>query len=257
MPPPVPFEPIAVALREAIIEHFAARGEDLDDDAGRKTVDTNSSLAAARADMLATAYLARSGHSTLEDLQVADLGCGFGALALALAARGAFVTAMDPNKRRMKLGARLAGEFGLDVRFKQGRLQDPDLETDAFDLVVVNNALCYVVDRADRRAALASVHRVVVPGGWAVLRDPNRAHPRDVFTGLPLVHRVPPRMTNALVGAFGVSRSQVRLTTPRTALAALRRAGFERVRFDGAGGPATSLDRLAGYHHISGRKPER
>jgi 2-polyprenyl-3-methyl-5-hydroxy-6-metoxy-1,4-benzoquinol methylase len=246
--------PLVAALRTSIAAHFEQRGEDLDTDSGRKTLDTNSTLAPGRADMLVEAFLARSGHSTLDGLTIADLGCGFGSIALMLAARGASVVALDPNKRRMKVGAAVAEEFGLDVRFRRATLQEPGLEAETVDLVVINNALCYLLGSADRRTALRHAHSSLRPGGWIVVRDPNRAHPRDVFTGIPLVHRAPPRVTNGVLGVFGVKRSEVRLTTPRQAVRALRRAGFVDARFDGAGGPGGRLDRFAGYHHTSARR---
>lgn len=249
------FAPIVPALRQAIAAHFEERGEDMDTEAGRKTLDTNSTLAAGRADMLVEAFFARSGHSTLEGLRVADLGCGFGAISLALASRGASVVAIDPNKRRMRVGAALGEQFGFEIAFRRATLEEPGIEPGSVDLVVVNNALCYVMRRADRRTALRSALAILKPGGWIVLRDPNRSHPRDVFTRVPLVHFAPPRVANAVLRAVGKHRSEVRLTTPGQAVRALRRAGFVDARFDGAGGPASALDRVAGYHHTSARRP--
>lgn len=251
----IPFEPIVSALRGEIVEHFAERGQDIDDEAGRQTLDTNSTLAAGRADMLVTPFLARSGHSDLDGLRVADLGCGFGSISLALAARRAEVVGVDPNVERMRVGARLASRFGLSASFHRGTLQQPGLEASAFDLVVVNNAFCYVIPREQRREALANVATALTPGGWVVLRDPNRAHPRDVFTGLPLVHRLPPAASARLLGLARIHRSHVRVTTPRAARHELRRAGFANVRFDGAGSRRRWIDRLAGHHHTSGQKP--
>jgi SAM-dependent methyltransferase len=251
----IPFEPIVPALRAAIVEFFAEREQDLDDDSGRRTLDTNSTLAARRADMLIAPFLARSGHSRLDGLRIADLGCGFGSISLALAARRASVVGVDPNVERTRVGAELASRFGLRAAFQAGTLQEPGLAPGSFDLVVVNNAFCYVIDRDARAQALASVLDALAPGGWLVLRDPNRAHPRDVFTGLPLVHRLPPRAAASLLERAGVHRSRVRVTTPRAARRELRRAGFARVRYDGAGGRRRWIDRLAGHHHISGQRP--
>jgi SAM-dependent methyltransferase len=251
----IPFEPIVPALRAEIVEFFAARKQSLDDDSGRRTLDTNSTLAARRADMLISPFLARSGHSRLEGLRLADLGCGFGSISLALAARKARVVGVDPNVERMRVGAELASRFGLPAAFHAGTLEEPGLPPASFDLVVVNNAFCYVVDRDARARALESILAALAPGGWLIMRDPNRAHPRDVFTGLPLVHRLPPRAADSLLSRIGIHRSRVRVTTPRAARRELRRAGFERVRYDGAGSRPRWLDRLAGHHHISGQRP--
>jgi SAM-dependent methyltransferase len=251
----VAFTPVSRALRAAIIEHFEARGEDLDNDKGLRTLDTNSSLAPHRADLLVHTFLARSGHSTLENVRIADFGCGFGSLALVLAARGAQVIGIDPNAERMHVGASIARDFGLDARFFPGTFADADLGPESIDLALVNNSLCYVVSRSDRLTALRGIHETLVPGGWAVLRNPSQSHPKDPFTGWPLVHRLPPRVCNRVLAVGGVHRSDVRLTTPRAALRELRRTRFIDVRFDGSGGPRRARDRLAGYHHVSGRKP--
>jgi 2-polyprenyl-3-methyl-5-hydroxy-6-metoxy-1,4-benzoquinol methylase len=254
MPAQVPFEPIVASLRTEVIGHFAARGETIDTPSGRVTLDTNSTLASARAEMLVSPYLARSGHSTLEGLRVADVGCGFGSISLALAARGASVVGVDPNVDRLGIGARVAAQFGLDASFQEGTLEATGLAAGSFDLIVVNNAFCYVVDRSARRIALKLAHATLVPGGWLVLRDPNRAHPRDVFTRLPLIQRLPPSWADPVVGLMGVHRSRVRVTTPRAARRELRRAGFQRVRFDGSGARSRWVDRIAGHHHTSGQR---
>jgi SAM-dependent methyltransferase len=255
MPPAVPFEPIVSALRAEIVEHFAVRNHDIDDDTGRRTLDTNSSLAPQRADMLVAPYLARSGYWDLEGLRVADLGCGFGSIALALAARRASVIGVDPNVERMQVGARIASRFGLSASFQPGTLQEPGIAAGYFDLVIVNNAFCYVVEPTARRVALEALRDALAGGGWLVIRDPNRAHPRDVFTGLPLVQLLPPTAAGNLLERVGIHRSRVRVTTPRALCRELRLAGFENVRFDGSGARRRLVDRFAGHHHTSGQKP--
>ena len=60
-----------------------------------------------------------------------------------------------------------------------------------FDLVVVNNSLCYVLDREARQAALR-LAGALSPGGWLVMRNPNRLFPLDQFTGIPLLGLLPP-----------------------------------------------------------------
>ena len=68
------------------------------------------------------------------------------------------------------------------------------------------------------------------PGAWLAVRNPNRLHPRDQFTGLPLLPLLTPALAQRVGGAQG-HRSQVRLTSPPGAMWELRRAGFTHVRF--------------------------
>lgn len=251
----VEIEPVLRAMRTRILEHFAEEGTDMDTTEGRSTLDTNSTLAPRRADLLVHTFLARSGHRSIEGITVADLGCGFGSLAVVLAARGARVVAIDPNIARARVGEAVARDFGLDARFFPGTLQETNLEPSSVELAIVNNALCYIVGRAERRQAMRGVFDVLVPGGWVVLRNPSRAALRDPFTGLPLIHQVPPAVARRVLRVARRHRSDVRLTTPRGAQRELRRARFADVRYDGAGGPRRPIDRLAGYQHVSGRKP--
>ena len=53
--------------------------------------------------------------------------------------------------------------------------------------------------RSERMRALRHTLRVLVPGGWLVTRNPSRMAPLDPFTGLPLVHQVPPALAARLL----------------------------------------------------------
>jgi SAM-dependent methyltransferase len=243
---------VSRALRDGIIEHYRALGENIDTPAGRRTLDTNTVLAAQRGALVLRLLARRGGPADVGGLSIADLGCGFGSLSLYLALAGADVTGVDPNIERATVSAAVAGRLGLPASFQRGWIEDLALEDAAFDLVVLNNSLCYVVDRTDRRAALAHTLRIMRPGAWAVLRNPARMAPLDPFTNLPLVHQLPPRLSRRLLRRRSPPRSNVRLLTGGGASRELRRAGFVGVRHEVIDQPWWHPPR---YQHHTARKP--
>jgi 2-polyprenyl-3-methyl-5-hydroxy-6-metoxy-1,4-benzoquinol methylase len=136
---------MARALRDQVIDHYERTGVRLDTPAGRRTLDTNSTLAADRGRLLLR-LLAESGGGTVAGKRVLDLGAGFGALSVYMAHLGAEVVAVDPQADRIQVGVAVARRHGLPVNAiaaKASRLPLPDA---AFHVAVVNNAMCYVVD---------------------------------------------------------------------------------------------------------------
>jgi SAM-dependent methyltransferase len=248
------FAPICRCLRDEIIEHYRDRGEAIDDAAGLRTLDTNSTLVPQRARLLIELFSLRSGRDSVEGLEVADLGCGFGAISLYLACLGARVTGIDPNEERFQVGARVAAKFGLEASYRRGWIEEMPLADASFDLIVLNNSLCYLSDRSDRRRALVHTLRICRPGARLVMRNPSRSSPLDPFTGLPLVHQVPTLLSRPVLRLTprGRTRSKVRLVSAATARRELRRAGFVEVRSE-RGVPGRWPPR---YQHLTGRRPE-
>jgi 2-polyprenyl-3-methyl-5-hydroxy-6-metoxy-1,4-benzoquinol methylase len=224
------FEPVAESLRDALGASYANGREPIAATALQATLDTNSVLVERRGAPLLDVLFRELGVASLAGVELLDVGCGYGALALYFAFHGASVTAIDPHEHRIAIGQEIADRHGLAARFERAhaqRLEGPD---GAFDVAVQNNSLCYIVPRADRDAALRHVHRVLRPGGVLLVRDPNRWHPRDQFTRLPLVQLLPPRQARAVAERAGRTRSNVRVVSPVAARRELRRAGFGRVR---------------------------
>lgn len=240
-------EPLASGVRDHLGKHLP----DLPAHSVDVTVRTNSSLVERRGVLLLKLLYEREIRS-VRGLDLLDIGCGFGALSLFFASRGARVTAVDSNGPRMDVGREIAVEHGLAVRFVRQRMQALDaLPESSFDLAVVNNALCYLIDPADRDSALREVHRVLRPGGTLIVRDPNRWHPVDPFTKVPALHLLPPRGAQAVGARLAGSRSLTRLTSAHRARRDLRRAGFESSHHVAyAQGVGRALEPFARYHHV-------
>jgi SAM-dependent methyltransferase len=239
-------------------DYFRERDEVVPGKERRRTIETNSSLAEQRARPLLALFYERSGRRSLEGLRIADLGCGFGALTVYFAALGADVTGVDPIGSRLNVGRAIARRFELPAQFVRAYMQEVALPAGLFDLAVQNNSLCYVVDRGERATILRKTLHMLRPGGWVVIRNPNRLHPRDQFTGLPLLHLLPPRQATRVSATLGTDRSMVRVVTPGAAERELEVAGFSSVassRSPGSRWPA-SVTRFARYQLVSGQRPD-
>jgi 2-polyprenyl-3-methyl-5-hydroxy-6-metoxy-1,4-benzoquinol methylase len=249
------FVPVTDSLRDELTRFYADH-QPLSP-ADLTTIETNSTHVPRRGGPMAELVRAKLGHKSLVGLEVLDVGCGFGALSLFFAADGARVRGLDPHDERFVVGQAVADRHGLPVRFDPGYIEDVAYPDASFDVVVMNNSLCYIVDRGDRAAALRQALRVLRPGGVVALRNPNRLYPLDQFTRLPLIQMLPPRAAEAIGERLRGHRSKVRLTTPAGARRELERIGFVEVESHGfVSRPATALlSSFARYHHQVARRP--
>lgn len=112
------------------------------------------------------------GHLLLRILPpvvVADLGAGEGLLSELLARRCKKVIAVDNSEKIVEFGAAKAKKNGLkNLEFRQGDLQNPPIEPNSVDLVILSQALHHAEIPA---AALRSAYKILKPGGQILLLD--------------------------------------------------------------------------------------
>ena len=99
-------------------------------------------------------------------LQAADIGCGPGAYHPLLHAAGCRVLALDASLGMMAETQRQAQHARLDVHAIQAHAEALPLRSASLDRALANHMLYHVSDQA---AALAEMHRVLKPGGVALL----------------------------------------------------------------------------------------
>jgi len=106
------------------------------------------------------------GH-LLAPLEVADLGCGDGALTREIARWARHVTAVEPDAGALER-ARTAGAGAANVTWCPGRLDALPLDDGSFDVALLSQVLHGV---SDPRAVLREAVRVTRPGGRVLVLD--------------------------------------------------------------------------------------
>jgi len=257
--PPVanPFDAVASTLREEVLAHCERNGIDLEGRAGWNTLETNSGFTERRGAPLMKMALERLKAPSLAGLRVLDVGCGFGALSVFFAFNGATVTGIDVNAGRLEVGRRTAERHGLDIELETQSMVDQALPDGSFDIAVMNNSLCYLAERELQLRALRAARAALTPGGVLVTRNPNRLHPIDQFTGVPLLNLLSPHKAVKVAARLGRRRSLCRLVSPRRARRELRESGFAGVvhhRNRPGWPPRPKL--LTRYSHFTALRPE-
>src|SRR5208282_1889493 len=105
----------------------------------------------------------------LPPLTVADLGSGEGLLSELLARRAKKVIAVDNSEKIVAFGAAKAKKNGLkNLEFRLGNLQEPPIEANSVDLVVLSQALHHAEIPAD---AIAAAYKILKSGGQILILD--------------------------------------------------------------------------------------
>src|SRR5258706_401701 len=105
----------------------------------------------------------------LPPLVVADLGAGEGLLSELLARRCKKVIAVDNSEKIVAFGAAKAKKNNLkNLEFRRGDLQNPPIEPESVDLVILSQALHHAEDPA---ATLVSAAKLLKPHGQILLLD--------------------------------------------------------------------------------------
>jgi len=105
----------------------------------------------------------------LPPLTVADLGSGEGLLSELLARRCKKVIAVDNSEKMVEFGARKAKKNGLkNLEFRRGDLQNPPIDPNSVDLVILSQALHHAEKPSE---AIKAAHRILLPGGQLLILD--------------------------------------------------------------------------------------
>src|SRR5271165_6217781 len=105
----------------------------------------------------------------LPPLVVADLGAGEGLLSELLARRAKRVIAVDNSEKIVAFGAAKAKKNGLkNLEFRLGNLQNPPIDANSVDLVILSQALHHAEIPAD---AIAAAHKILRSGGQILILD--------------------------------------------------------------------------------------
>lgn len=105
----------------------------------------------------------------LPPLVIADLGAGEGLLSELLARQAKKVIAVDNSERMVAYGASKAKKNKLkNLEFRLGDLEDPPIQPDSVDLVVLSQALHHA---AEPKTCVASSYKILRPGGQIMILD--------------------------------------------------------------------------------------
>lgn len=111
------------------------------------------------------------GHAVL------DLGCGTGTLALLAhqACPGATVSGVDIDPRILAIARRKIERAGAAIALHEASATDPPLPPASFDRIL-SSLMLHHLTTAQKREALAAVHRLLRPGGELHIADFGKPH---------------------------------------------------------------------------------
>jgi ubiquinone/menaquinone biosynthesis C-methylase UbiE/DNA-binding transcriptional ArsR family regulator len=105
----------------------------------------------------------------LPPLVIADLGAGEGLLSELLARRAKKVIAVDNSERMVAYGANKAKRNKLkNLEFRLGDLENPPIQPESVDVVVLSQALHHA---ADPKLSIASSYKILRAGGQIMILD--------------------------------------------------------------------------------------
>jgi SAM-dependent methyltransferase len=165
--------------------------------------------------------------------RVLELGCGTGALACMLAARGFRMTGADVSPSAIDVARAMAAKRALPIAFEVADVCSSHVLDEGFDVVIDSHLLHCIALPDERRALLARVASAIAPAGefwtetmvlydgledtptrrtdragivWSVIDDPSRsvdAVEHDGRWWLPMRYLAP--SAEALLGEFAAS----------------------------------------------------
>jgi ubiquinone/menaquinone biosynthesis C-methylase UbiE len=109
---------------------------------------------------------AAAGFAETEKLRVLEIGCGLGTDGAQFAKAGADYTGVDLTEAAIELARRRFELFQLPGAFRVADAEQLDFPDNSFDVVYSHGVLHHTPDTA---GAIREVHRVLKPGGRAVV----------------------------------------------------------------------------------------
>ena len=109
---------------------------------------------------------AAANFASSKGLRVLEIGCGLGTDGAQFAKAGADYTGVDLTEAAVELARKRFELFDLPGTFRTADAENLDFEDDSFDLVYSHGVLHHTPDTA---AAVGEIHRVLKPGGRAIV----------------------------------------------------------------------------------------
>ena len=131
-----------------------------------------------------------------------EIGCGAGVDLVRFARAGAIVTGVDLSKTAIDLARQNISQNGLDASLQIMNGEALQFADDSFDVVYAHGVLQYTADTAKM---VSEIHRVLRPGGEAILMVYNRISWLNLMrkvTKVPLEHEDAPVLKKFSIAEF-------------------------------------------------------
>jgi SAM-dependent methyltransferase len=107
-----------------------------------------------------------AGFENARGLEVLEIGCGLGTDGAQFAEAGADYTGVDLTDAAVELARKRFELFDLSGKFRRADAENLDFADDSFDLIYSHGVLHHT---PDTEKAIREIHRVVRPGGRAIV----------------------------------------------------------------------------------------
>src|SRR5712692_2630282 len=133
-------------------------------------------------------------------LDVLDVGCGYGYVAVELARRCRRVVGIEPSAFLLENAQRIVADSGVhNVELRPQPVEELD-DAALFDVVVLDNVLKHL---PRQHQALTAMVRALRPGGVLYIVVPNKLWPLEVHDRLPFLSYLPLPLANRYLRLTG------------------------------------------------------